>query len=404
MEISIQNIGKLKKANVKVRSITTIAGANDTGKSTIGKVLFAVTNSFYQLDQRIEEEKLSKLISLFKESIKKDDPVFFTDALKRVQEQRRNPQPFSLFSSNLIEFCQDYQVALGDMVEEICQFPKEDIAMEFIGSHLYEEFGTQINNFHTNEEGIISFSKDNMTKNLVISDNQLVSVKNLDDLTHTVAFIDDPYVLDYLSHEQLKYWNDHRQHLIDKLCTKSQEKSNVLDKIQTKKRLDALLDLIDPICAGNLEEGTMLEYRFKLRSGKSMELKNVSAGIKTFIIIKTLLQQGALVEGGLLILDEPEVHLHPQWQLVFAELIVLLQKEFHLHVLLTTHSPYFLEAIEVYTVKHGISQDCNYYLAENQNDVATLTEVTDSVDHIYSLLAKPFQTLENEGANNDESI
>lgn len=404
MEISIENIGKLKKANVSLQRITTIAGANDTGKSTIGKVLFAVANSFYHLEHRVEEEKLSKLISLFKESIKKDDPVFFTDALKRVQEQKRNPQPFSLFSNNLIEFCQDYQVSLGGMVEEICQFPKEDIAMEFIGSHLYEEFGAQINNFHTNEEGVIAFSVGNSTKKIVIADNRLVSVENLDDLSHTVAFIDDPYVLDYLSHEQLKYWNDHRQHLIDKLCVKTREKSNVLDKIQTKNRLKTLLELIDPICAGNLEEGTMLEYRFKLQSGKSMELKNVSAGIKTFIIIKTLLQQGALVEGGILILDEPEVHLHPQWQLVFAELIVLLQKEFHLHVVLTTHSPYFLEAIEVYTVKHGISEECNYYLAENHNDVATLTEVTDSVDCIYSLLAKPFQILENEGANYDESI
>ena len=47
-------------------------------------------------------------------------------------------------------------------------------------------------------------------------------------------------------------------------------------------------------------------------------------------------------------LDEPEIHLHPAWQVIFAELIVLIQKEFNMHILLNTHSPYFLNAIEIY--------------------------------------------------------
>ena len=35
------------------------------------------------------------------------------------------------------------------------------------------------------------------------------------------------------------------------------------------------------------------------------------------------------------ILDEPEIHLHPQWQIAYAELIVLLQKQFDLSVVVT---------------------------------------------------------------------
>lgn len=71
--------------------------------------------------------------------------------------------------------------------------------------------------------------------------------------------------------------------------------------------------------------------------------------MKSFIIIKTLLQNGSIDENGIIILDEPEIHLHPEWQLKFAEIIVLLQKEFGLNILLNTHSPYFLNAIEVYS-------------------------------------------------------
>lgn len=92
-----------------------------------------------------------------------------------------------------------------------------------------------------------------------------------------------------------------------------------------------------------------------------MNVRNLSTGLKTFVILKMLLTSGVIERNGTIILDEPEIHLHPEWQLLFAELIVLIQKEFGVHVLLNTHSPYFLNAIEVYTVKYGVDDKCKYY-------------------------------------------
>ena len=60
--------------------------------------------------------------------------------------------------------------------------------------------------------------------------------------------------------------------------------------------------------------------------------------MKTFLIIKTLLINDVIQSNGTIILDEPEIHLHPEWQLLFAELIVLIQKEFGMHILLNTHT------------------------------------------------------------------
>jgi predicted ATPase len=117
--------------------------------------------------------------------------------------------------------------------------------------------------------------------------------------------------------------------------------------------------------------------------------------MKPFLIIKRLLEVGAVKEGGVLVFDEPEIHLHPEWQLKYAELLVLLQKEFKLNILLTTHSPYFLNAIEVYSQKHGSVESCNYYLSETQGDACSLQEVTGDLTLIYEKLAKPFQKLEN---------
>ena len=37
--------------------------------------------------------------------------------------------------------------------------------------------------------------------------------------------------------------------------------------------------------------------------------------------MKVLLDNGTIVKNGTLILDEPEVHLHPAWEIILAEMI-----------------------------------------------------------------------------------
>ena len=109
-----------------------------------------------------------------------------------------------------------------------------------------------------------------------------------------------------------------------------------------------------------------------------------------------LLTSGVIERNGTIILDEPEIHLHPEWQLLFAELIVLIQKEFGVHVLLNTHSPYFLRAIQVYSAKYESADTCKYYLSEVFEDQANITDVTDNIDKIYAKLSRPLQRLEDE--------
>lgn len=46
MQIKISNIGKIKEADVTINGITVIAGENNTGKSTVGKALYSIFNSF----------------------------------------------------------------------------------------------------------------------------------------------------------------------------------------------------------------------------------------------------------------------------------------------------------------------------------------------------------------------
>ena len=160
---------------------------------------------------------------------------------------------------------------------------------------------------------------------------------------------------------------------------------------------------LSTVCDGYIirQKNGRLRYRMK-DSGQTLNVKNLSTGLKTFAILKALLINGTLTAGGTIILDEPEIHLHPEWQLVFAELIVLLHKEFGMHILLNTHSPYFLRSIQVYSAKYEISDMCKYYLSETMDDgMAYIQDVTNDIDKIYTKLYRPLQKLEDERGNND---
>jgi len=63
-----------------------------------------------------------------------------------------------------------------------------------------------------------------------------------------------------------------------------------------------------------------------------LELSNVASGAKSFASLLILLKTGILKkEESLIILDEPENHLHPQWQIDYAEFIVkLVEKGFYM--------------------------------------------------------------------------
>ena len=158
------------------------------------------------------------------------------------------------------------------------------------------------------------------------------------------------------------------------------------------------------VCDGSLERCGKFDRKIGYRqkgSDKAIALSNLSSGLKIFIALKELLLNGTIQYNGTIILDEPEIHLHPEWQLLFAEIIVLLQKEFNMHILMTTHSPYFLRAIQVYSAKYGIADGCRYYLSESRDKAVHFVDVSGKVDKIYQTLAQPLQELENERYQND---
>jgi len=146
----------------------------------------------------------------------------------------------------------------------------------------------------------------------------------------------------------------------------------------------------------SLSNFLLLSYTLKNNNyPEGINVSNLSTGLKSFLIIKKLITDNLIVNRDILILDEPEIHLHPEWQIVYAELLVLLQKYFDLTILLTTHSPFFLRAIEVFSKKYELNQKCKYYLSKIGTDsLITFSEVENTTE-IYQKMANTFSILNN---------
>ena len=109
------------------------------------------------------------------------------------------------------------------------------------------------------------------------------------------------------------------------------------------------------------------EFLFKTDNDE-YSMKNTSSGVKQLGIIQMLLSNRTLTENSFLIMDEPEVNLHPEWQVKFAKIIILMIKDLNISIFINSHSPQFIEALEVYSAKYGLSNETKFYLSEQVSE------------------------------------
>lgn len=57
MKLILKNIGLLKDAELELSRLSLIAGENDNGKSTVGKVIFCLVKAINRYREDLEESK-----------------------------------------------------------------------------------------------------------------------------------------------------------------------------------------------------------------------------------------------------------------------------------------------------------------------------------------------------------
>lgn len=214
------------------------------------------------------------------------------------------------------------------------------------------------------------------------------SDKNLDafdyffenDFINPIFYIDNVSILDFEEHNS-KFMPLHKSELIDKLY--SNEIRFPIKRELPDEKLKNILDKIEGIINGeyffeghifttNIPSSGSEFITFSTSEDEEPKIglmgDNISSGTKQIGIIQILLLNNILKKDSYLILDEPEVNLHPRWQFKFAEILVLLAKELNISLYINSHSPMFIESIDAFCEYYDMEDDINYYLTEKSEE------------------------------------
>lgn len=304
LRLSIENVGAINEADINLSGLCVIAGKNDTGKSTVGKLIMAIIKA-----QGMSSKKSKNEIQYFNRML---DLLF------------NNQISFSRGSSSKIELKKDDNT--------LCSVTIQD---------------NNCSKFNNNEQITRTFLDCTLL--------QTPFVWDLYDFFHSIGALDIerkfygeinisyPYIL----------WDVYKKLVV------ARQHSNTTSQISND---------IKNIINGEFIKEENKEFAFHRAVNSQIlkiSLENVAVGIKQLGILQILLKNNYITKKGFFIFDEPENHLHPDWQIKFAKIMISLSKK-NIPILITTHSPYMLEALHKYGKQEKVA--VNFHLA-NEGEI-----------------------------------
>ncbi|MFC1622883.1 AAA family ATPase [Patescibacteria group bacterium] len=127
---------------------------------------------------------------------------------------------------------------------------------------------------------------------------------------------------------------------------------------------------------------------FKDNSGNDIKIMELSAGEKGILHFITSLY-GYDLKNGLMIIDEPELHLHPQIQQAYLRIIEKVQRDFDVQFIFATHSPLFIDINTISNVYRFYQEDkstriANPVIDEEDKDLVRILNYTNSARIFFS--------------------
>ena len=362
IQLEIKNIGPIHEANIDLGKLNIIGGANSTGKSTSSRLLYC-----------------------FLFSASKEGKNYY-DGMVGAEKSQMGDSSSSQINQN----------------EKYMEVMLEIFRSEFDYSPVDNEYGIGTASF----KGEADENNNDFDWTLYVGHDESGTElrQKLDDplFLGNVVYMDSISPLEVMRLEDNMKMPHHFKALFDKFRYKSERdvdedlnsrfSSKITDLIHG--RFEYMEDDLD--CNG---EG----FKFE-RDNVSFSMKTSSSGLKQIGSIQMLINNNQLARNDFLIIDEPEVNLHPEWQVRLAELLVLLVHDLNVTVYVNSHSPHFIEAIEVLSVKYGLRDETRFYMTRfveefNKYDFVELDY--SNLRELYRNLGNPYNEINKIRLEND---
>ncbi len=439
MQLTINDILKVRKADLRLDGLTVITGENDSGKSTIGKMLFTLIKTLANTNQEVEARRAALLkkhyesLSRRMRSARMQDyagyrELFPIRATAKIDDLLSGTLKFETYAKDIFAFVNKIQMSPRNkaLVEKdlsniyICLENKDNRAAVISAEMTYfieSEFMNNVASFGSESSSVrfqVNPDDDSSILQIDLSGNQVEQVKiGHNDLLEDATYVESPLYLHLL--DTIMMSSTYREVVAAGLpfvSVRAMASYHIKDLAEKILAMRFLSGGKSQISIDNLS--TVMGGRFvfdKDSRGISFEKAeqkihplNVASGIKSFGLVQMLLQTEAISPNRLLIWDEPENHLHPQWQIEFARLIVDLS-DAGIPVLISTHSPYFVQGIRYFSAGKKVEKVVKYYLAEPTEDGRSdFRDVTHDLNAVFSKLALPLNNIMNVDAQREETL
>ncbi|MGH1815389.1 AAA family ATPase [Enterococcus casseliflavus] len=445
MRIKLKNIGIVEDADIEINSISVITGVNNSGKSTIGKVLYSLaTVQNMASDETIVFNKyrsiLNELNGISRWINSSSYREMYTELRELLFQIERRRDKFSAWASNenedpeletkqsdemqylekkfseIIEYVDEIAEKDGESKNlsksinnlKLRQFRSEEdkiIKIFTLEEILSNEFsGHFVSENSSDGNAFIELIEDNGDKVNFFVENRLVNFeKSSFDISREYSeaiYFDDPFLLDDPFSRPMMpnrvnshlYSYKHRRNALNQL-NKASRMTNFFDKSIQNENIQSIFS---KVLEGEVKRGSGGYFYYNPNFSSEIGFDSLSAGMKSFSTIQMMMEYGLLNNAEYLILDEPETHLHPEWQVRFAELVVLISLHYPIRILLTSHSPYFIEALDIFSKKYGIRDDVRFYFSSSKSNLeqGKVEDVSDNVEVIFKSMYGPLNFLE----------
>ena len=373
MRVRIQGVGRLRDMELPIDGITVITGTNSTGKSTVLKALYSILRPAQDLERRRDLSVTRSLLYLMGriESAPgsngtltgNDELLEFLESIESLPESQRE------------EVRTQRRILGGEMDDQLYQsLVKEKLSVEFDGLR-------QVRDVNRDAPATISFQSGGTVACTVSADDEVRIEGDYRGLPK-IAFTDSPFNMD-LGVVPLGR-RSHRDDIAGMI--REEPSDDVVRMVESDVRVAEFNASVREVLNGDFHYGKG-GVSFTGTGMPGISVANLAAGMKVFGTMRILVDKGHLPVDSILLLDEPEVHLHPRWINVLAGCIRVLVERLGVRVVMTTHSPQLMMAIEQEFGSSSGHVDF-IHMTETEGRVS-VRNVTSDLQAVYAEMAEP---------------